>query len=53
MELKNAVYLENDEPLCERRGCFACRNGVCEILTDNDFGDRECPFFKLCENLDT
>lgn len=33
-------------PSCDRNNCFAYSNGECVILTDNDFGERECPFYK-------
>ena len=33
-------------PACDIARCFANENGKCELLTDNDFGERECPFFK-------
>lgn len=46
MEYENAVYRDDSEPLCGRGGCFANGDGFCKILTDNDFGKRECPFFK-------
>lgn len=26
--------------------CFANRGGVCTCLKDNDFGGRDCPFYK-------
>lgn len=28
------------------RDCFANRGGVCTCLKDNDFGGRDCPFYK-------
>ena len=28
------------------KDCFAYRDGNCVSLSDNDFGGRECPFFK-------
>lgn len=32
---------------CRRHGdCFANRGGVCTCLKDNDFGGRDCPFYK-------
>lgn len=46
MEFENVVYRNDSEPVCERGDCFANREGRCEILTDNDFGKRECPFYK-------
>ena len=31
---------------CKRKDCFANVKGTCNILTDTNFGKRECPFFK-------
>ena len=32
---------------CRTHGdCFANRGGVCTCLKDNDFGGRDCPFYK-------
>lgn len=43
----DTVIIHNDPmPPCCRADCFACENGLCEILTSNDFGARDCPFFK-------
>lgn len=39
-------------PSCSRYNCFAYDNGKCVILRDNDFGRRECPFFKTQRQLD-
>lgn len=36
---------------CNRKDCFACVNNVCRILNDTEFGKRECPFFKLKQDL--
>lgn len=33
-------------PKCEKTGCFANKKKECTILENNDFGKRECPFFK-------
>ena len=33
-------------PTCDMARCFAYDKGKCELLTDNDFGERECPFYK-------
>ena len=46
MEFENVVYRDDIEPLCGRGECFANKDGYCGILTDNDFGERECPFYK-------
>lgn len=34
------------DPPCNMDKCFACENGHCRALTDNDFKGRTCPFFK-------
>lgn len=39
------------EPICNREDCFACDGSKCTLLTENDFGDRECPFFKTNEQV--
>ena len=31
---------------CKKKDCFANVKGTCSILTDTNFGKRECPFFK-------
>ena len=33
-------------PPCPRKDCRACYDGLCMVLNDNDFGERECPFYK-------
>lgn len=35
-------------PTCDKAECFACENGYCVILTNNQF-NRGCPFFKTRE----
>ena len=35
-----------NEPTCNREDCLACENGKCLALSDNNFGNRECPFYK-------
>ena len=35
------------DPICiTHTDCFANSNGKCTCLEDNDFGDRDCPFYK-------
>lgn len=34
------------EVRCKRLDCRGNIRGECTVLTDNNFGDRECPFFK-------
>lgn len=34
------------EPKCGNNKCFACEDGKCRALIDNDFGNKPCPFFK-------
>lgn len=37
---------------CRMHGdCFANRGGVCTCLKDNDFGGRDCPFYKPAETV--
>ena len=45
---KKEVY-----PACARLECKANKRGDCVCLTDNDFGKRECPFFKEKEHDET
>ena len=42
---------EHIGPFSERADCFANKEKSCDCLTDNDFGDRACPFFKKRENV--
>ncbi len=37
---------------CKVSDCFACKDGGCAALTDNDFGERSCPFFKTSEQVE-
>lgn len=39
-------------PTCNVVECFACEDGYCLILTNNKFGERECPFFKTREQVE-
>ncbi len=37
---------------CRTHGdCFANRGGVCTCLKDNDFGGRDCPFYKPADTV--
>ncbi len=36
---------------CAEKECFACKNGYCAILVNNDFSGRACPFRKTEEQL--
>ena len=37
---------------CRMHGdCFANRGGVCTCLKDNDFGGRDCPFYKPADTV--
>ena len=38
-----------DFPSCSKADCAACNNGRCIALISNDFGGRECPFYKTKE----
>lgn len=31
------------------RDCFANRDGACACLKNNDFGRRDCPFYKTAD----
>lgn len=48
------MYQKKDLPTCNRTECKANRTdgerNYCNALTDNDFGDRECPFFKVADD---
>ena len=34
-------------PVCgKHRDCFANKDGRCICLSDNDFGKKDCPFYK-------
>ena len=39
-------------PVCDKKECFACEEWNCLILTKNDFGNKECPFFKTKEQVE-
>ncbi len=34
------------EIACKKKTCFANVKGVCNVLTDTNFGKRSCPFYK-------
>lgn len=36
-------------PRCLRQSCFAWHGDRCIALCDNDFGNRDCPFYKSRE----
>lgn len=42
------MYTKN-QPKCrqEKAACFAYSGGCCVVLGDTDFGERDCPFFKV------
>lgn len=35
------------KPLCVdgHKDCYANKNGVCQLLTDSNFGGKQCPFY--------
>lgn len=36
-----------DKPICDKHtDCFANHGGRCVCLIDNDFGSKDCPFYK-------
>ncbi len=38
--------------VCARHGdCFANQDGRCACLKDNDFGGRDCPFYKPADTV--
>lgn len=37
-------------PRCRKLSCFANRKGLCNALSDTDFGMRRCPFYKNCDD---
>ena len=43
--------MANGLPKCPRKSCAGNRSGVCLILKTNNFGDKDCPFFKTKEQV--
>lgn len=41
----------NAEPNCAKTKCFACGNGRCRLLIDNNFQGRACPFYKTAKKF--
>lgn len=41
--------MEKEFPTCTAAECAACVEGHCNALTNNNFGERKCPFFKTKE----
>ena len=39
-------------PFCDKKSCFACEDFSCRILTTNDFGKKECPFYKTNQQVE-
>lgn len=37
--------------LKEKTACFSYVKGVCRILKDTDFGEKDCPFYKTKEQF--
>lgn len=36
-----------DKPICDKHSdCFANHGGRCVCLINNDFGSKDCPFYK-------
>ena len=50
--MKRELYEIGAKPKCIRKKCFANFGCECIVLSDNDFGDRPCPFYKTKEQLD-
>lgn len=38
---------------CGKADCFGCKDGKCDVLMKNNFGGRDCPFFKTEEQVQT
>ena len=38
-------------PTCGRKDCFGNEEGYCLVLTENNFGNRSCPFYKTEEKV--
>ena len=38
-------------PKCGRHTCFGYNDGKCMILTGNNFGKRNCPFYKTAAQI--
>lgn len=45
--MSNSVHY----PLCGVVECFGNNDGYCVVLANNEFGNRECPFFKTKEQV--
>lgn len=39
-------------PVCSKAMCFAHSGGRCVLLINNNFGDKECPFYKTSEQIE-
>ena len=50
-ELRRLNYQPDEQSPACIKDCFACTDGKCCILKDNDFGDHECPFCKTWDRL--
>ena len=50
-EWRISMTKKGTEPVCNKGECFACKDRHCAVLTDNNFGNRQCPFFKTDERL--
>lgn len=46
------MLVYQNAPGCDKHECFACIDGKCIALTDNNFGERDCPFYKTRARLD-
>jgi hypothetical protein len=38
-------------PICYVAECVSCVDGCCISLTNNNFGEGKCPFFKTSEQV--
>ena len=42
---------KNRRVKCSISDCFACKDGECIALQDNDFNGKPCPFFKTRDQI--
>lgn len=46
--------MNNSRPVCKNKNnlsCFGYANGLCNILTDTNFKNHDCPFRKTKEQI--
>lgn len=54
MAVKNTGLLVRKKILCPQKktDCYANIHGRCELLTDTDFADDQCTFYKKVDEVD-